>query len=170
MSNQGFESPRLHTPWTGRGYGGGAGRINSRKKLARRAFFVICGSAMGDNAIIDGQFPFTDESALPAALRPFIATGDETPFDPSERNIYADLPRNTRRQIRRLEAIAAEREAAEAAFNEPLPEGAAEVLEDMHAKHVGRAKAQMAFNQSAIDVAHAAAAPVARADKATKLL
>ena len=28
----------------------------------------------------------------------------------------------------------------------------------MHAKHVGRAKAQMAFNQSAIDVAHAAAA------------
>jgi hypothetical protein len=117
------------------------------------------------NAIVGGQFiragdptPYEREEDLPEAMKAFIATGEETPFDPGERDIYGDLPRNTRRQIQRLEAIAAEREAAAAAFNTPLPEGAAEVLEAEHAKHIGLAKARMAYNQSVIDSAYEGAA------------
>jgi hypothetical protein len=86
-----------------------------------------------------------------------VATGDETPFDPSERDIYADLPRNTRRQARRLEAIAAEREAAEAAFNTPLREDVQATLEDAHAAHIGRAKAQLEHHQAVVDAAYQAA-------------
>jgi hypothetical protein len=108
---------------------------------------------------ITARAAFGSESDLPESLRPFVATGDETPpFNPSERYIYADLPRNTRRQVRKLEAIAQEKEAAEAEVDQPLREDLQAALEDAHAAHIGRAKAQMAFNQSAIDVAHEAAA------------
>ena len=47
---------------------------------------------LGANAIINGQFyaagsavPYASEADLPENLKPFVATGDETPFKPSER-------------------------------------------------------------------------------------
>ena len=119
------------------------------------------------NAIIGGKFygagtplPFTDENDLPASLKPFRATGEEPSTQPVERNIY-DLPLSVRRQVRKLELAAAEKEWAEAQAAAPLREDVAAALEAEHDIAIGRAKAQMAFNQSAIDNAHAAAAAAA---------
>ena len=118
------------------------------------------------NCIHDGQFyragvalPFENENALPESLKAFIATGNETSFDPAERDIYADLPRNTRRQVRRLEMQAAHQEFAEQVAAEPLREDVQAVLEAEHDIAIGRAKAQAQFNQDAVDAAHAAAQP-----------
>jgi hypothetical protein len=74
------------------------------------------------NAIINGQFyaagsavPYASEADLPENLKPFVATGDETPFKPSERNIY-DMPPPLLRQARKLETIAAEKAWARRGF------------------------------------------------------
>jgi hypothetical protein len=110
------------------------------------------------NAIINGQFfsagtplPFTDESALPESLKPFVAGPDAPkPFDPSVRNIY-DLSPLARREVRRLESIAAEKEWAQQVADEPLPPETAAALEASHELHIGRAKAQAEYSQRLSD-------------------
>ena len=115
------------------------------------------------NCIHDGCFypagtplPFTDESALPESLKPFVATAAAPPPEPVQRNIY-DLPLSIRRQVGKLELAAAEKEWAEAQASEPLREDVAAALEDAHAAHVGRAKAQLKHNQDVVDAAYKAA-------------
>ena len=100
------------------------------------------------NCIHNGQFypagtptPYASEADLPLALKAFVARGDEPPpFNLSERNIY-DLPPHLRRQVRGLQLAVDEKEAAEAAFDEPLREDIAEVLQSEHDTAIGRARA-----------------------------
>ena len=71
------------------------------------------------NAIIGGVFhsdgsalPFKNESDLPAALQPFVATGEEPSIQPPVRNIYDFMSPPLRRQAARRQAIAQEKDWA----------------------------------------------------------
>ena len=101
--------------------------------------------------------PFESRTALPESLRPFIASGNETPFEPIQRNIY-DLAPAARRQVQQLELAAAEREWAEAQASEPLRPDVAAALAASHDIAIGRAKAQAQYNQDVIDAAYEQAA------------
>ena len=109
------------------------------------------------NAIIGGVFyaagsalPFTSESDLPTSLKAFVATGNETPFQPAERNIY-DMSPPLRRQARRLEMHAAHQEFAEQVAAAPLPEDVQAALEAEHDIAIGRARAQGEYSQRLSD-------------------
>ena len=111
------------------------------------------------NAIIAGVFyragtalPFENENALPESLKPFVATAEAPPPEPAQRNIY-DLPLSTRRQVRKLELAAAEKEWAEAQASIPLPEDVQAALEDSHAKHIGRLLKEAEVNAKLTDAA-----------------
>jgi hypothetical protein len=117
--------------------------------------------------ILDGKYfgigqplPFTDASALPENLRPYItAAGDEMLPHPSDRDIY--LSPAARRQARALEAEAQRQEWAEELASEPLREDVAAELEAQHAARIGKALAEAQFNQDAIDNLHEAIAAAA---------
>ena len=118
------------------------------------------------NTVVDGRWfaagealPYASEAGLPAVLKPFIASGAELLPDPSDRDIY--LSNQARRQARRLEAIAEEKEWAEQQASEPLPPDVAAALQDSHDRYIGEALAQAKHNQSAIDNAHEAIAAAA---------
>ena len=117
------------------------------------------------NCIVNGQFiragdptPYTSEEDLPAAMRPFVATGDEVPFDPGERDLY-DWSPGQRRQIRRLEKHAAHQEFAEQVASEPLRPDVQAALEASHELHIGAALKQAEVNQRLRDAAYEAAQP-----------
>jgi hypothetical protein len=119
------------------------------------------------NAIIAGVFyragtalPFENENALPESLKPFVATAEAPPPEPAQSNIY-DLPLSTRRQVRKLELAAAEKEWAEAQASIPLPEDVQAALEDSHAKHIGRLLKEAEVNAKLTDAAYAAVQPAA---------
>jgi hypothetical protein len=121
------------------------------------------------NTVIDGKFyaagdplPFKDESAVPVSLRPFLASEAAPPSEPPTRNIY-DLPLALRRQVRGLELAAAEKAWVEQQASEPLPSDVAEALQDAHDRSVSITKAQLAYNLSAVDIVHEAAAEEAEA-------
>ena len=120
------------------------------------------------NAIVEGKFihagtalPFTSAADLPESLKPFIARGDETPFQAAARNIY-DMPPPLRRQAWKLETIAQEKEAAEEEADAPLREDIQAALQAEHDLRIGAALQQARFNQAAIDNAHEAAAEAAQ--------
>jgi hypothetical protein len=112
------------------------------------------------NAIVNGQFiragdptPYEREENLPEAMKAFVATGNETPFDPGERDIYALSPA-ARRAVRQYEAAAAEKAWAEEVADTPLPPETAAVLEDEHAAHIGRLLRQAEVNARLADDAY----------------
>ncbi len=123
--------------------------------------------------IINGQYyrqgevlPFAAEHELPENLKALIATGEEEePFDPAERNFY-DLPPHLRRQARavRGNVLLQEENEAFAEAHQRLPEDVQAALEDAHALHVAKVKAQMLVNQYSTDsvVARAEAEATAR--------
>jgi hypothetical protein len=117
--------------------------------------------------VATGQFycagtavPFT-ETDLPAALQPFVATGEEPSIQPVERNIYNSW--SIRRQVHRLEKGVALQEAAEEEATAPLPPETAEALLAAHELHIGAALKQAEYSQGLSDAAYAQAAEAAAA-------
>jgi hypothetical protein len=74
----------------------------------------------------------------------------------------AILTRAGRREAARLAAGHAFQEWAEQRASEPLREDLREALQDSHDRAIGRAKAQLQYNQDAIDRVYAAAAQAAQ--------
>ena len=95
-------------------------------------------------------------------MKPFVATGQEMPFNPAERDIYSMSPL-ARRAVRRLEMDAAHQEFAEAVASEPLPPETAEALRASHELHIGKALAQAKYDQDVVDVAYVQAAEAVEA-------
>ena len=108
------------------------------------------------------RWPYAIESDLPENLKGLVATGNEVPYSPAERNIY-ELPPHLRRQAREIEGVVQWQSWCEERAAEPLPPGVEEVLQAEHDKRIGHTKAQMAFNQDAVDAAYEVAAAEAAA-------
>jgi hypothetical protein len=114
-------------------------------------------------SIVAGQYigigeptPFMTESDVPQNLKPYIGgIRNEMLPHPSDRDIY--LSPQTRRQARRLEATAEEKDWAEQVASEPLREDVAAALPASHDIAIGKALAQAKYHQDAIDNAHTAA-------------
>jgi hypothetical protein len=123
-----------------------------------------------ENCIINGKFyaageplPYDREEDLPAALKPLIAgPGAPAPFQPSERDIYNNLPRSLRRQARMLEHAVAYEDQEIAQMNKPLPPETAAAIEDAHTRSIALQKAQAEYNGKLLDAAYEQAAAAAQ--------
>ena len=113
--------------------------------------FVVLTADMIDGGKLyraGSETPFT-EASLPPHLREYLADGSESFYTSADRNYYDGPP--------------------VPGAPDPLPPETQEALEDAHALHIAKVKAQMLFNQHSVDATIERAQAEAEAQTGRKL-